>query len=469
MKTLNRPNVLILYTDQQRTDSLGCYGNPIAISPNLDRLADEGVLFENYFVQSPVCTPSRMSFLTGRYPTSVGVGCNGPIFPEDRLMPVNKLLSPYGYHTAQIGKLHFDPHSRRMHENPTSNYGFDTFILSDEPGCYDDAYTKWVEVVNPEMIDKVRTALPPAALDYGHVKYSTVPRNTHEPYAFEGGEQYTHTSFVASEMCSYLKSKSDDRFFAIAGFYAPHTPVNPPQRFVDMFDIDTMPLPKIGCEDDKADYLKDIDDYGWKKIYAYYMALCAHVDDAIGSIIDTLKQTGQYDNTIIIFTTDHGEFLGDHGRIQKGMPGNDEIIRVPMIIRYPEYIDGGQIIDDMVEGVDIVPTILDYCGIQVPDYIQGTSLKQLLSGNGTWDKDDILCELFAPNSNKQVTVRTKDYMYHLTADKKELLYDIKNDPNQFENKIFDYKYKDALSEMRLRLALRLIKSADNNADRPANY
>ena len=117
-RTLQRPNILLLYTDQQRLDSVGCYGSPFAVTPHLDALAASGRRFDRCYVPSPVCVPSRFAFLTGRYCSSTGVGSNGPEFPAD-LTPVNRLLSPYGYHGAQIGKLHFVPHSNRDHRDPT--------------------------------------------------------------------------------------------------------------------------------------------------------------------------------------------------------------------------------------------------------------------------------------------------------------------------------------------------------------
>ena len=120
-RTLQRPNVLLLYTDQQRRDSVGCYGSPFAATPHLDALAASGRRFDRCYVQSPVCVPSRFAFLTGRYCSSTGVGGNGPEFPPD-LTPINQLLSAYGYHGAQIGKLHFVPHSNRDHRDPTPTY-----------------------------------------------------------------------------------------------------------------------------------------------------------------------------------------------------------------------------------------------------------------------------------------------------------------------------------------------------------
>jgi arylsulfatase len=468
MRSIKRPNVLIIYTDQQRWDSLKCYGNKLAVTPNLDRLASMGARLNNYFVQNPVCMPSRMSFLTGRYCSSLGIGTNGIPFPEDAVS-VNQIIKPYGYKTAQIGKLHFQPHAKRDHKDIHPTYGFDTFILSDEPGCYDDAYTKWVEAIELDMLPKVRTTLPPAAYSYGKKEYSTVPRETHEPYIFEGEEEYTHSSFVASETCEFIKENKDQRFFAITGFYAPHTPVNPPKRFVDMYNKEEFDLPKIGQDESFKGILKDVPKVKWREIAAYYLALVSHVDDCVGKIINTLEEEGILENTLIIFTSDHGEYLGDHGRIQKGMPGHDCIIRVPCIISYPEKIEGGQVIEELVEAVDIVPTILDYCGIQTPTFVQGQSLKGLLDGEVNKHKDDILVEFFDSNTSHETTIRTERYKYYCSNSGKELLYDLEKDPQEFKNVEGDKNYAEILSDMRKRMIVRLQKAAYKNTNKTAEY
>lgn len=474
MKSLKRPNVLILYTDQQRWDSLGCYGNELAQTPNLDRLAERGARLNLFFVQNPVCMPSRMSFLTGRYCSNLGVGANGIPLPEDAV-PVIQLLKPYGYHTAQIGKLHFQPHAKRDHRDPHPTYGFDTFILSDEPGCYNDAYIKWVENLDPEMVPAVRTALPPAAEYYGKKAYSEVPRRTHEPYVFEGEEDYTHSAFVAAETCNFIKEHKDERFFAIAGFYAPHCPVNPPQRFVDMYDPEEMPLPGKSEMEEVAPFLKDVSEEDWREIVAYYLALVSHVDDCAGQIIDQLEKEGIFENTIVIFTSDHGEYLGDHGRIAKGMPGHDCITRVPFLISYPEEISEGIVVDELVEAVDVVPTLLDLCGVQTPSFVQGKSFKRLITGenddnNGDQShRDDVLTEAFMPDGEKRTTVRTRDYKYYCDTDGNELLYDLKNDPDELDNVVKDESYQEVLLEIRKRMINRIQEAAYKSGERTAQY
>lgn len=468
MKTFKRPNVLLIYTDQQRYDSLRCLGNSLAITPNLDRIAERGALFQNFFVQNPVCAPSRMSMLTGRYCSSTTVGCNGHSLP-DHLTPINHLLKPYGYHTAQIGKLHFNPHAKRCHKDPTPTYGFDTFILSDEPGCYDDAYTKWVESVNPEMLNKVRTSLPPAAFHYKQPEYSNKPRETHKPYVFEGEENYTHSAFVTSEICNFIKKHKNETFFAIAGFYSPHPPIDPPERFLDMYNIKDMPLPKVGENETFRSNLKDITSSGWQEIISYYLALVSHVDNCVGKIINVLEKENLFDNTMVIFTSDHGEYLGDHGRIQKGMPGHDCIIKVPLIISYPEKIKPGKNISQLTEAVDIVPTILDYCGIQTPRFVQGKSLKNLLDGKTTTHKDDILVEFFRPYGIKQTTVRTNSYKYYYSTKGEEILFDLENDPFELENIVDKNTYSKILSDMRKRMAMRLMDAAFKGNEQSAEY
>lgn len=466
MKQLQRPNILLIYTDQQRWDSLQCYGNELAITPNLDALAKDGVLFHNNFIQNPVCTPSRISMLTGRYCNSTGVGSNGYSFPGN-LTPVNQLLKPYGYHTAQIGKLHFDPHAKRDHKNPTDTFGFDTFILSDEPGCYDDAYTKWVENINQDMLDGVRISLAPASVFYNQPSYSDVPRNTHEPYIFEAPEEYTHSSFVTSESCRFIEEHKNQKFFLISGFYAPHTPVNPPKRFLDLYDVDKMPLPKVGDNETTEDYLQGKTPKEWQEIYQYYMALVSHVDDCVGKIIKSLKDNNIYDKTMIIFTSDHGEYLGDHGRIQKGMPGHDCITRVPLIISSPQQFSPA-LREQLTESVDIVPTILDYCGIQTPNYIQGTSLKKVIENNDS-HKSEVITEYFDNTGYRESTIRTEEFKYTCSSSGNEYLYDLKNDPHELNNEINNNVFTESLSNLRKLLIMKLQQTPYNGGEIDAPY
>jgi arylsulfatase len=444
MRCLDRPNVLILHTDQQRWDTLRCMGNELMHTPNLDKLAAEGAIFTNCFVNNPVCMPSRMSLMTGQYPSSLGCSINGIPLPEDTLT-INRMLKPYGYHTANIGKLHFQNHSNRDHRDPHPDYGFDTLILSDEPGCYDDAYIKWVQNIAPDQVHNCRVALPPAAAAM-YPPSDKPPRGTITPYLWESDEDLTHTAFVASETCQYIREHRNQRFFAFAGFYAPHAPLNPPERFVDMYNIEDMPLPHVG-EDEKVP-VKDAAPDQLRKMKAYYYAIISHIDDQIGRIIETLEDEGLKDKTLVIFTSDHGEHLGDHGLTGKGPPGYDSCIYVPCLISYPGKIEPGLRIDTLTEGVDMCPTILDYCGVQIPRIVQGRSLKPALQRQPYEPRTSIFMEHKNPFRSSWKTVRTLEYKYCCNNAGREILFDLRKDPHEINDVAREPDYEDVLHMMR---------------------
>lgn len=442
MRSLIRPNVLIIHTDQQRWDTLRCMGNELMQTPNLDKLASEGAMFTNCFVNNPVCMPSRMSLMTGQYPSALGCTCNGIPLPEDTLT-INKMLKPYGYHTANIGKLHFQNHSNRNHKDPHPSYGFDTLILSDEPGCYDDAYIKWVENIAPDQVYNCRVALPPAATDPPNNK---PPREAITPYIWESDEDLTHTAFVASETCNYLNEHRNERFFAFAGIYAPHAPINPPKRFVDMYNIDDMPLPHIG-KDEKGPG-KDASPEQLRKMKAYYYALISHIDDQVGRILKILEDNELKDNTLVIFTSDHGEHLGDHGLTGKGAPGFDSCIHVPLLISYPGMIKPGMVIEELIEQVDIAPMILDYCGVQIPRIVQGFSIRPVIEGKPHKPRSSIFMEDKNPFRSSWKTVRAHEYKYCRNQAGREILFDLINDPYELNNVANHESYAKILNMMR---------------------
>jgi len=443
---MKRPNIVFIYTDQQRFDSLGCYGNQAVQTPNIDGLAADGVLFKNHFVQNPVCMPSRISMLSSRYPSNLGIGTNGIPAPEN-IDYIWNVLKPYDYKTANIGKLHFLPHVNRYHQDVHRTYGLDTMILSDEPGCYDDAYTKWVWENGPDELTKTRTSLPPEAHRYNHPEYAKVPRNTHEPYIFGTDQPLSHSDFVADEVCDYITRHKMDRFFAIAGFYAPHTPVNPLEKYLDRVDLDKLRMPVKGEEDKVLPFLEDVTEEEWRQVVRYYLAFVAQVDDCVGRIINKLKEEDLYEDTFIVFTSDHGEYLGDHGRIQKGWPGHEPVVKVPLIFSWPKRLEKGISLDGLVEAVDIVPTVLDYAGIQMPTSMQGISLRPYIEKKKDNHKDAVLCEMFDPRGYRGIMVRDNRYKYYRDLEGNECLYDLLVDPDELKNEVHNPKMSHIIAHM----------------------
>jgi len=461
---MKRPNVLLIYTDQQRWDTIRAGGNALMHTPNLDRLVDRGVLFDHAYVNSPVCMPSRASMLSGLYPSVTGVPCNGVEMPA-HVPVVPQFLKSYGYRTANIGKLHFKNHASayRDHSLPHPSFGFDVAIISDEPGCYDDPYIKWVEEHDPDQVELCRIDTPPA---WRGRKVEVHPRDTDQPYPFGGREELTQAAFVADETCRFITENADQPFFCIAGIYAPHAPLNPPERFLEFYDTEKLPSPVMNEGENRRGHSKA----HWKKVKAYYYALISHVDDQVGRMLDALEAAGVADDTIVIFTSDHGEHLGDHGLVGKSR-SYDSSSRVPLIISYPKgkIQKTGQRREEIVEAVDLVPTILDWCGIPIPTFLQGRSIRPLLEGRDYEPRQSAFMELGHPSQRNFKAIRTHEALYQIDSQGEELLFDMAKDPHQLHNVAADPQYANLLGRMRRVLIERWFDVQRQDPQRTGDY
>ena len=464
---MRKPNILIIYTDQQRWDALGANGNPDIQTPNLDRLAAESVNFDHHFVQNPVCMPSRISFLTGQYPSTLGITHMGVPVPEE-LLTLPKLLGQYGYHTANIGKLHFLPHANRDHRKLHPSYGFDHLEIADEPGPYEDAYQAWVRNKAPDQLDKISLGLPPAAAVW-HQSMGIKDRVHHPLQAddqdvgrfdfkgaipFPGRDDVTHSAFVAEQTMIYLRQQGTQSvpFLCIAGFYSPHAPWVVPQKYLDRYDPTTLTLPDYPPEVDAQRSAEHFSDEQLRSARHGYYAMISEVDDYVGQILDTLEEQGQADNTIVIFTSDHGEWLGEHLRYGKGYPAHDCVSRVPLLIRWPNAGTARQC-SQMVEAVDVLPTLLDCAGIQIPPHVQGRSLRPLLTGDEAYsERASVLMEFTGWK-----IVRSENFRYVAHGDGREFLYDLRQHWGEYRDVTEDGHYNSTLAEHRHTLVQRLIE------------
>jgi arylsulfatase A-like enzyme len=382
--------------------------------------------------------------------------------PVDALT-LPRMLKPYGYDTANIGKLHFRNHATRDHREPHPDYGFDTLILSAEPGCYDDAYIKWVEAQNPAAVPQCRCTSP-SAVTTGRVEKR--PRNTHEPYAFEGPEHLTHSAFVADETIRFLRAHRERPFLLIAGFFAPHPPVNPPQRFVDLYDPAALEPPAL--REDQRERL-GLSDEEWRRVKAFYYALVSHVDGQVGRIHSCLEECGLRERTLVIFTSDHGEYLGDHGRVQKGPPGYDCCVHVPLILSQPGRIPAGETRSELIEAVDLLPTILDGCAIQCPPQAQGRSFQGLLEGHEYQPRRSVYVEYKEPFGISWKTVRTARWKYCASNTGEERLFDLQKDPHELQDVSGDAAHATDLQEMRREWMRRIFEAENQYPRRTGRY
>ena len=458
---MQRPNILLLYTDQQRWDALGASGNSEIQTPVLDRLAGEGANFDHCFVQNPVCMPSRISMLSGQYPATLGILRNGVPVPQDTpTLPT--MLRNYGYTSANIGKLHFLPHANRDHRATHPNYGFDLLEISDEPGCYEDAYRAWVRREAPDQLDLISVGLPPAAYEWQRIMAIDDPikhRMEGPRYdvggamPFRGDESRTHSAFVAEQTIEFLRMQGDHPFLCIAGFYSPHSPWVAPQWFLDPYDPLAFELPSFPPQMDMERGDGVFSDEGLRSARHGYYAMVSEVDHHIGRILACLDEAGLREDTIVVFTSDHGEWLGEHLRYGKGYPGHDCVSRVPLILHWPGHIRAQTSNrSSIVEAIDVLPTLLELAGIPVPPHVQGRSLVPVTDGTSAAVRDSALTEM-----NGWKTLRTERFRYVAEADGTESLFDLAQDPGGYRDVASEAGYAGALAEMRRELIRRLIE------------
>ena len=463
---MKRPKILLLYTDQQRWDTIRAGGFDWMHTPNLDRLAAQGTLFNQCYVNCPVCMPSRMSMLSGLYSSAFSQPTNGIEMPDGIRVAPN-YLKPYSYHTANIGKLHFINHASfdRDHSQPYPDYGFDTAIISDEPGCYDDAYIRWVREQAPEEVDNCRINTPPA---WTGKKIDHHPRHARFPYAFKGPEHLTHSAFVAEETAHYIEEQASRPWFCISGFYAPHCPFNPPARFLDIYKNADLPIPQMTHADAER-YNLSLEE--WHNIRAHYFALVSHLDDQLGVIFEALDRAGVAEDTAIVFTSDHGEHMGDHGRTGKSA-AFDSASRVPLIMSLPKWMDGprGQICDGIVEAVDILPTILDLCAVEVPSTLHGRSFRDALHGRSFAFRDSAYIEQgHSLKGDYYRALRTREHLYEIRNDGTESLYIVSDDPAQINDRASDPSCADRLHLLRKKLLDRTFDLLPKTPQRTGEY
>lgn len=411
-------NVLILHTDQQRADSLGCTGNRYAITPHLDQLAEQGVCFERHIAANPVCMPSRTSFFTGLYPPGHGVWNNGVALNRRSLIPVNgtqfvshenmtpqpltmpDLFASHGYDTASFGKLHltpnFAPESWHFPEGMLNwrkgefddwhgpYYGFRTVDLTLNHGegpCRLGHYALWLKEHHPEVLEALNAEKTYPAPAMNNLYVSSLPM------------ALQNSNWLADRFISFLESdrQMDRPFFAFVGFPDPHGPFTPCPDALERFEDRPVMPPRDPQGNgfrltDSMDVLK-YRRHVWEQLTAeqrelparYTNAMVYQIDCAVGKIIEALKQNGRWDDTIVVFTSDHGDFLGDHNLIQKDTVGNDSLCRVPLLLRDPQGTTLPKRIDAPMSNCDVMPTLAALAGIDVPDGLHGTNIVEALN------------------------------------------------------------------------------------------
>jgi arylsulfatase A-like enzyme len=455
----SHPNILWYCTDQQRYDTIHALGNAFINTPNIDALCQEGVAFSRAYCQSPICTPSRASFLTGRYPASNHVHRNGNEFFPPWETLVTKIMADTGYDCGLVGKLHLS--RAQILEPRIENDGYRYYKWSHHPNPdYPEGhdYADWLEKekrVNPaELYAKIHGSIG-----------AGVPAELHQ------------TTWCSEMAIRFINEERKDPWLLSINPFDPHPPFDPPKEYLDRYDPAKLPMPLFRESDiDHQKAFKNIDQqcrvavnpytakqiadttknvprgdlgstaptgYDPQLVKACYYAEIELIDMQFGRIVETLKQTGQYENTIIIYTSDHGELLGDHGLIYKGCRFFEGLTHVPLVISWPAQALHGELSTALVELVDIAPTILEAAGINVPYNMQGKSLLPILTGKAqlSWHKDYAISEYNDAIGGKVMPDGSHGVMYfdgrykvciyerHETAE----IYDLEKDPGEFDD------------------------------------
>jgi len=443
------PNIILITGDHLRWDHVAANGSPHMVTPNMDRLAKEGVSFTMAQTVGVACAPNRCSLFTGRYPSVHGVLRNGVKMPEEEVT-LTHVLRDAGYYTGQMGKLHFWPHANRNHREYHPPYGFHQMRLSDEPGCYDDAFGRWLDAQGPEVRRKANVAMPGARGDFNY-------------YTFEGDERTTHAHWVGSETVRFIEENKERPFFVHAGFYAPHPPLNPPASMLELYKNRELPPRRFRA--DEATHappllkgpltrLAKTPEDTWTAYRRHFYAMVSNLDRNVGRILETVDKLGLAGNTIVALTSDHGDYLGDHNLNGKSSLPYDGAMRVPMLFRGPG-VPAGVSSGELCEMVDVMPTLMELLGLPQRKGNQGMSLLAAMKGGK--GKPVTYME-----SRQNRIIRTKKAKYTFWGNDEECLFDLEKDPEEFRNIAGESSAKALLDEMRL-MAMRRSRDRSRSA------
>jgi arylsulfatase A-like enzyme len=428
-QTRRKPNFLFIIADDHAGYVLGCDGNRDARTPNLDRLASEGVRFAAHHCNSPVCTPSRQSFLTGQLPHAAGVTVLATPLPVDK-PTLAKQFRKAGYQTAVFGKMHFNrPAESGLH-------GFDVMMTEDE-------ITKaWTTEVNPRPLPAGIRAKPAQWRPFRDP--ARIWLNA-DKLPLARIDDDTRGTYIARKAIQYLEENRSRPFALWTSFQEPHSPFDFPAEDRDLFEPSHFKVPRVGPEDawQIPKVFRDINADDKRGIAAAYYTSVAFLDRNVGRVLDALRRLRLDEDTFVVYMADHGYSLGQHGRFEKHC-GYEPALRVPLIMRYPGRLHTG-VVRDLTEHIDVPATIVDLLGLDPLPVTHGQSLRPYLEGRRPeHPRDHIFSEYL---ENEEAYIKTLDWKYILCSGKRarkdgyeidnptpgryRRLYDLQNDPGEF--------------------------------------
>lgn len=483
---MTKPNVLFILADQFRADCLGVAGNSLIRTPNLDALAASGTMFTNHFVQTCPCGPSRSCIFSGRYLCSTrSIRNYTPMV--DAQENVGMWARAAGYEVGALGYHDYaiDPATLPAGDPGRSTLGYDNFypgfeaILHHEhwsDGYFDSLRSKGYPEALCGPVICIEPNVPPNSPD------DMLPHRHPAHYTHEDSEGY----FLASRAADYIRDHDDGGWFLSVNFIKPHPPYVCAAPFHEMYDPDAMPAANRRPDElenphpyarivYQAQMLPDESDL--RQTQATYYGMVSEVDSYIGLVIDELKASGQWGNTLVVFSSDHGEFLGDHYLIEKAHYF-DEAMRVPLIVCDPQADQPGRRVEAFTESIDIAPTILEYLGAAIPNRVMGSSvLSAVRTGSADGAKREIYYEYDFRDAGGRVldlpesecllwVVRDDVYKYVQFAHESlpPLLFDLRADPGEYANLAGDAARASTVAEYAQRLLRWRMRNEDQRME-----
>ena len=436
----SRPNIILIITDQQRFDTIKALGFDYMDTPNLDRLVEEGVSFTNCHITAPSCAPARASLFTGYYPHTTGILKNGDRWTSSWVENLNAA----GYHCVNVGKMHTSPF-----ETPLGFH--ERYVVENKDRYLEGRYyfDEWDKALRARGLVKQQRVLYRQRDDYN---------DSLGAFDWELPEDLHSDMFVGDFATWWLrnKPKPDGPLFLQVGFPGPHPPYDPSPRFSQPYMEKELPVQEVSEEElagqpppfqemrvhnsevdhDSVMHLLDPTPEQRRRQRAYYMANVTMIDEKVGELLTALDERGYLENSVVIFTSDHGDCLGDHGHSQKWTM-YDIITRVPTIVWAPNRFAGGRSLDQLCSLFDLGPTILDLAGLDTPDDFEAESLLPALQGKDWNGRETVFAEHCRDGllpAEYMSMARTMDWkLVHFVGEEFGQLFDLANDPQEITN------------------------------------